>query len=135
MLNGTELAVAITAFIIGAMAAGWLLHLLWTRLVGGATDRASLSQMAHRLHEAEEARELAEEAAARAGSLLASREAEMAARLAAMQARLDGELAGREADMARELRESRAEAAAMGEGLGHARRRIAELEARLAQRG
>ncbi|MEO1493782.1 MAG: hypothetical protein AAFV19_16640 [Pseudomonadota bacterium] len=129
MLTGAQLATAISAVLIGAVAVGWILHWLWVRLSNAAiTDTARITEMINRLHEADRAREAAEDARELAENLLASREAEMENRMAAMQARLDGAIEGREADLARELREAKADAEASMDGLRSARSRIMELE-------
>jgi chromosome segregation ATPase len=123
MLTGTELASAIAAVLLGAMAAGALLHWLWARLHGGAPGEARrIAELSERLHEAEMAREAAE---------LACQEAET--RLAELQASFESRIAEREAAMGRELAEATTDLAAMHEGLIHARRRVLELEAELEQ--
>lgn len=132
MLSGSQLAIAISAVLAGAVALGWILHWIWIRLSNAAmTDTARLTEMINRLHEADRAREAAEDARELAENLLASREAEMENRLAAMQARLDGAVEGREAQLAAALREARADAEASMSGLRNARSRIMELEAEL----
>ena len=132
MLTGGQLATAITAVLVGAIAFGWVLHWIWIRLSDAAmTDTARITEMINRLHEADRAREAAEDARELAENLLASREAEMENRLAAMQARLDGAVEGREAELAVALREARADAEASMSGLGNARRRIMELESEI----
>ena len=129
MLSGSQLAIAISAVLAGAVALGWVLHWIWLRLSNAAmTDTARLTEMINRLHEADRAREAAEDARELAENLLASREAEMESRLAAMQAQLDGALGDREAELAGALREAQAGADAAMTGLGNARRRIGELE-------
>lgn len=132
MLSGGQLATAISAVLVAAIALGWTLHWLWVRLSNAATtDTARLNEMINRLHEADRAREAAESARGLAEALLAQREAEMESTLAGMQARLDGAIDEREADLARQLRESRADSEAAMAGLRHARRRIMELEAEI----
>jgi DNA repair exonuclease SbcCD ATPase subunit len=129
MLSGTQLATAITAVLIAAVALGWTLHWLWVRLSNAAiSDTARITEMINRLHEADRAREAAVDAKELAENLLASREAEMENRMAAMQARLDGAVEGREAELARELRETKAESEASMSGLRNARERIMDLE-------
>lgn len=132
MLTGGQLATAISAVLVGAVALGWVLHWIWIRLSNAAlSDTARLTEMINRLHEADRARESAENGRELAENLLASREAEMADRLAAMQARLDGAIEGREAELATALREAQADAEASMSGLGNARRRIRELESEI----
>ena len=129
MLNGSELTTAITAVLIGAVCAGFLLHWLWS-LVGRArtSDNARLGQLAAQLHDADMARDAAEAVREQAEVLLARREAASADRLARMQARLDGAIEGREAELTGELTAARLESETMRDGLGNARRRIIELE-------
>ena len=135
ILNSAQLAIAISAVLAGAVILGWILHWLWTRLAGrSADDRARLAEMVNRLHAADQARERAEQARAEAVRRLADGEAEMSTQLAAMQTRLDGAVEGREAELIKALREAQADAEAAMGGLGSARRRIAELEAELADR-
>ena len=132
MLSGSELSIAITAILIGAVCAGFLLHWAWTYLTRSRTgDSARLAEMAERLHTAETAREAAEEDRKKAEMLTARREAEITEQLAAMQSRLEGVLEGREADLARELAEVRLELETMRGGLVNARRRTGELEAQI----
>ena len=130
MLSGGQLGIAISAVLAAAVALGWVLHWIWIRLSDAAmTDTARLTEMINRMHEADRAREAAEDARELAENLLASREAEMENRLAAMKARLDGALGGREAELSNALREAQADAEASMAGLRSARRRIMELEA------
>ena len=129
MLTGSELSIAITAVLIGAVCVGFLLHWLWSHMSRSRTsDGARLGEMAARLHEADMAREAAEEAREQAEVLLARREAETAERLAVMQARLDGAVEGREAELAGELAAVQRELETMRDGLSNARRRNIELE-------
>ncbi|MFK7942800.1 MAG: hypothetical protein AB8B85_07815 [Paracoccaceae bacterium] len=130
MLSGAQLATAISAMLILSVAVGWGLHWLWVRLSNAAiSDTARITEMINRLHEADRAREAAEDAKELAENILASREAEMENRMAAMQHRLDGAVDGREAQLLTAMREAKAEAdAAMG-GLRNARARIMDLEA------
>lgn len=133
MLTGAQLSIAIAAVLVAAIALGWFLRWLWSRLSPGAmSDTARLNDMIARLHEADRNRAAAEEAKELAENLLASREAEMENRLRAMQARLDGVLDGREAELSSALGEARAEAEATMSGLRNARARIEDLEAELA---
>lgn len=130
MLTGAQLTIAIAAVLVAAIVLGWFLHWLWTRLSNAAiSDTARITEMVNRLHEADRAREVAEDAKELAENLLASREAEMENRMAAMQARLDGAIEGREAQLATQLREAQADAEASMAGLRNARARIMELEA------
>ena len=132
MLSQSELSIAITAILVGAVCVGFLLHWAWVYLGRSRTgDSARLEEMADRLHTAEIARETAEEDRKQAEGLLALREAEITEQLTAMQVRLDGALAGREADLARELTEARLELETMHDGLVNARRRTGELEAEI----
>ena len=129
MLTSSQLAIAISAVLAGAVILGWILHWLWTRAANHPTDdRERLVEMVNRLHNSDQARDEAFEARERAENLLASREAEMRARMEAMQHRLDGAVEGREAELSQGLREAQADAEAAMTGLGVARRRIAELE-------
>jgi chromosome segregation ATPase len=132
MLTGSELQTAITAILVAAVCVGFLLHSLWSYLSWSRTsESARTGEMAERLHEAEMAREAAEIARDRAEMLLGQREAEMADRLAAVQASATG--AGeRETALSRELDDAWDELEAMDDDLGHARQRIAELEAEIA---
>jgi len=132
MLSGSELSIAITAILIGAVCVGFLLHWAWTYLNRSRIgDSARLAEMAERLHKAETAREVAEEDRQQAVGLAARREAETTEKLAAMQARLEGAVEGREAELARELAEVRLELETMHGGLVNARRRTSELEAQI----
>lgn len=132
MLSRSELAIAITVVLIGAVCVGFLLHWAWTYLNRAKSiDSAKMGEMAEGLHQAEMAREAAEEARQQAEVTLARREAEITEQLTAMQARLDGTLAGREAELARELTEVRLELETMHDGLVNARRRTGELEAQI----
>ncbi|MEM7506231.1 MAG: hypothetical protein AAF415_05760 [Pseudomonadota bacterium] len=136
MLNASQLAIAISAVLAGAVLLGWILHWLWARASARpTTDAARLQEMIARLHAADQSREAAQDARERAENLLASREAEMTTRMQAMQHRMDGAIEGREAELAQGLREARADAEAAMDGLGNARRRIAELEAELEAAG
>ena len=130
MLTGAQLATAISAVLFATLLLGWVLHWLWVRMSNAAiSDTARITEMINRLHEADRAREAAEDAKELAENLLASREAEMENRMAAMQSRLDGAVEGREADLTRQLREAQAESEASMSGLRNARSRIMELEA------
>lgn len=132
MLTGAQLATAITAVLIAAVLLGWVLHWLWMRLSNAAiSDTARITEMINRLHEADRAREAAEDAKELAENLLAAREAEMENRMAAMQSRLDGAIEGREAELLRELNESRADAEAAMSGLRNARERMMAMEAEI----
>ncbi|MEM9139446.1 MAG: hypothetical protein AAGB15_06410 [Pseudomonadota bacterium] len=132
MLTGGQLAIAISAVLVAAIVLGWILHWLWMRLSNAAiSDTARITEMIYRLHEADRAREAAQDAKELAENLLASREAEMENRLAAMQARLDGAVEGREAELSIALRESKADAEASMSGLRNARQRIMDLEAEI----
>ncbi len=131
MLTGEQLATAITAVLIAAIAIGWVLHWIWARLATTGSDAARLSAMVNRLHEADHAREAAEQARELAESLLAAREAEMEERVAALQAQLDGMALARDAELSAARHEARADADASMAGLREAGRRIAALEAEL----
>ena len=134
MLTGAQLAIAISAILFAAIVLGWILHWLWMRLSNAAiSDTARITEMINRLHEADRAREAAEDAKELAENLLASREAEMENRMAAMQARLDGAVEGREAELSIALREAKADAEASMTGLRNARQKIMELEAELSE--
>ena len=136
MLSGAQLATAISAVLVAAVVIGWLLHWIWVRLSNAAiTDTARITEMINRLHEADRAREAAEDAKELAENLLASREAEMENRMAAMQARMDGAVEGREAELVREMRAAKADADAAMAGLRNARARIMELEAQVEEQG
>lgn len=132
MLSGAQLATAISAILVAAVVLGWILHWLWMRLSNAATsDAARISEMVNRLHEADFAREAAEDAKDLAENLLASREAEMKSQMADMRARLDGAIEGREAELAAALREAETDSEASMAGLRAARTRIMELEAEI----
>ena len=134
MLTGGQLAIAISAILVAAIILGWILHWLWMRLSNAAiSDTARITEMINRLHEADRARESAEDAKELAENLLAAREAEMENRMAAMQSRLDGAVEGREAELSVALREAKADAEASMTGLRNARERIMELEDELAK--
>ena len=134
MLSGAQLATAISAVLVAAVALGWVLHWLWMRLSNAAiSDTARIAEMINRLHEADRAREAAEDAKELAENLLASREAEMENRMAAMQARMDGAVEGREAQLSTALREAQADSEASMSGLRNARARIMDLEAEMAE--
>ena len=127
MLTGSELTTAITAVLIGAVCAGFLLHWFWSNLTS-RTDAARLGEMAARLHEADDARGTAESARRSAETRLAQVEAETAEKLAAMQSLVDGVAGDRESALQRNLDETQRELEVMRDGLGHARRRVIELE-------
>jgi hypothetical protein len=132
MLTGTELSTAIAAVLIGAVCAGFLLHMFWSHLNRSRTsDSAQLNEMATRLHEADMAREAAEESYEKAEALRARRETAAGERLAVMQVRLDGAVEGREAELTTELAAARLELETMSGGLSNARRRNFELEAEI----
>lgn len=134
MLSGAQLATAISAVLVTAVVLGWILHWIWVRLSNAATsDKDRLAEMSNRLHEANRARDDAEEARALAENLLATREAETEQQLAEMQVRLDGAVAGREAELIAELREARTDSETSMAGLRAARTRIMELEAEIEQ--
>lgn len=128
MFNGSELEIAIAMVLVGALCLGFLLHWLWMTLGGTTTGAAEADELAVKLHEAELAREAAEDAQRDAETALALREADVAEQLAIMQARLEGALEGREAELARQLSEARDEVETLGDGLRNARRRIRDLE-------
>ncbi len=127
MLTGSELTTAITAVLIGAVCAGFLLHWFWSNLTS-RTDATRLGEMAARLHEADDARGTAESARRSAETRLAQVEAETAEKLAAMQSLVDGVAGDRESALQRNLDETQRELEVMRDGLGHARRRVIELE-------
>ncbi len=130
MLTSVQLTIAIGAVLIAALILGWFLHWLWVRLSNAAlSDTARITEMINRLHEADRARETAEDAKELAENLLASREAEMENRMLAMQSRLDGALEGREAQLTSALKEAQADSEASMAGLRSARERVMELEA------
>jgi len=131
MLSGSELEIAIAMMLTGAVCLGFVLHWLWLALGGKKSDAQQLDEMAERLHEADLAREAAEESQREAEAVLARRELETAEQLAVMQVRLDGAVEGREAELARELAEAKLELETMRDGLANARRRILDLEAEL----
>lgn len=134
MLSGAQLATAISAVLVTAVVLGWILHWIWVRLSNAATsDKDRLAEMSNRLHEANRARDDAEEARALAENLLATREAETEQQLAEMQVRLDGAVEGREAELIAELREARTDSETSMAGLRAARTRIMELEAEIEQ--
>lgn len=132
MLTGSELETAIAAVLIGAVCLGFVLHWLWLLPRGGTPgDGTRLDEMAERLHEADLAREAADEARREAVSQRARREAETAGRLAAMQSRLDGVVEGREAELSRKLSAALSELETMSGGLRDARQRTIDLEAEI----
>lgn len=134
MLSGAQLATAISAVLVTAVVLGWILHWLWVRLSNAATsDKDRLAEMSNRLHEANRARDQAEEARALAENLLATREAETEQQLADMQVRMVGAVEGREAELIAELREARTDSETSMAGLRAARTRIMELEAEVHQ--
>ena len=134
MLSGAQLATAISAVLVTAVVLGWILHWIWVRLSNAATsDKDRLADMSNRLHDANRAREEAEEARDLAENLLATREAETEQQLAEMQARMDGAVEGREAELIAELREARTDSETSMAGLRAARTRIMELEAEIEQ--
>lgn len=131
MLTGAQLATAISAVLVAAIMLGWILHWIWARLANAGSDTARLAEAIDRLHEADRARETAQDAQRLAQTLLAEREAEFEGRLADLQARLDAMVQDRDAELAGLVREARADAEASMAGLRNARRRIMELEAEL----
>ena len=132
MLTGGQLATAITAVLVAAVAVGWVLHWAWIRLSNAAvSDAARVADLSERLHEVDRSRQAAEEGRVLAEQQLASREAEMEERLAAMEARLHRELEAREVELASSLHEAWTVAEAAISDLQSAHRRITELEAEL----
>lgn len=93
-MTRTELTIAIALAIALAAVAGWVLHWLWARMTrGGGRDLAEHSDMAELLHETKLERDAA-----------AARERETAARLTAerqeAETRLHSVIAEREAELA-----------------------------------
>jgi hypothetical protein len=131
VLTGAQLATAITAVLVAAIAVGWVLHWIWTRLASAGTDTARLAEVVQRLHEADRAREAAEQARELAENLLAAREAEMGTRIAELEARLETRAEACDAEPSAAPGEARADAETSLSGLRGAQRRIAELEAEL----
>jgi len=132
MLNGSDLTVATTAVLVGAICLGALLHWFWLWLGRGpAAEQAELDEMAARLHEADLSRENAEASLREAEAAAAQTAAEATERLAALERRYEDALDARETELQRDVAEARAELAAMRDGLGTARRRITELEAEI----
>ena len=132
MFTGSELSTALAAVLVGAACIGYLLHVFWSHLNRSRTsDSAQLNEMATRLHEADMAREAAEEALEKSEAQRVRRETEAGERLAVMQVRLDGAIEGREAELTTELAATRLELETMREGLSNARRRNFELEAEI----
>ncbi|MEM1384825.1 MAG: hypothetical protein AAF713_16410 [Pseudomonadota bacterium] len=135
MLDRADLALVVAAALLAAVAAGWVLHWVWTRIAARPIDdRSELAEMVTRLHRAEQETYAAQAAKATAEEHAVARAEQAEVAMAAMQARLDGALEGREAELTRALREQQVEAEATMEALGDARRRIAVLEAGLAAR-
>jgi len=132
MMSGSELATAIAAALGAAVAVGWILHWLWSRLAMVATtDGDRIAELVAELDSAHEARETAEVARAEAEAARAEREAELTREIQTLRRELEARLAGREAELTQQLREARAEAQTAWDGLGNARRHIRELEAEL----
>ncbi|MEM9097470.1 MAG: hypothetical protein AAGC79_03015 [Pseudomonadota bacterium] len=134
MLSSSQLAIAISATLTAAIVIGWILHWLWARAVNPAGGTAGrLAEMASNLHQNDAARHAAEEARALAETELAAKTSAFEEEIEAMRLRLNGAVEGREAALSQELHEARLDAEASMTGLGNARRRIAELEERIAE--
>lgn len=129
MLTGAELAIALAAVLIGAVAAGALLHWLWLRLGGmGTSAAARVERLSAQLHEAEMAQEAAELACREAEAELAAGERRAEENMAALKARLEAAREERETALERELAEARSDLETLRDGLRHARQRLRQLE-------
>ena len=112
MLSGAQLSIAIAAVLAGAVGLGFFLHWLWVRLsAASARDPDELPGLTEAMRAAEMAGDAAEMAREEAEARHAERERALSSELAAVQADLE----------------------TMRGELDHARRRIAELEAELAE--
>jgi len=94
-LDRSELTLAISAGLVGALLLGWILHWMFARLGQSAAPRNArrASDLAHRLHAAEEAQHRAE-------SRLREIEHDLRARAVDLQAELDATAATLERERA-----------------------------------
>ena len=134
MIGSDQLAIAITAILLAAVALGCVLHWIWIRLGHGprtAEDR--LHDLAERLHAADHAREEAEAALAEATERHATTEAALRAELETSATAHHDALAELEGRLSAELREARHDHETAMEGLRLARQQIHALETALAE--
>ncbi|MEM9144775.1 MAG: hypothetical protein AAGC57_01155 [Pseudomonadota bacterium] len=131
-MTGDELSWAIAATLLSAALVGWVFHWIWCMLARAtSSERERISHLVRDLGTAEDAREAAEARANAADTALAEGEAVLAKGLADAAADRDARIAEAEAAADTAVREAKAEAQTAWDGLAHARRRIADLEAQL----
>ena len=130
MITGEQLSIAISAVLLIAVAVGWLLHWLWVKLSKApGSPSKGMTDIADRMHEADQARERAEEALAKAQGQFSEREAELSAELETMRNDFSASNSAREQELAAALSEAKVDSETYKDGLRNARERIAELEA------
>ncbi|MGF1444764.1 MAG: hypothetical protein ACFBRM_01020 [Pikeienuella sp.] len=124
-----ELSAVIAAALFSAILVGWVLHWLWCMLSRAvSSDRVRMSHLVQRLDAAEHAREQAEAARAEQEVALMRRISELEVALEDQAAAYQAALQAGQAEQERAIEAARADAQAAWDGLGNARRRIAELE-------
>lgn len=128
-MTGQELSGTLAAILFAAVMVGWVLHWIWC-LLSRATgsERATIADLEQRLDRAEQARHAAEAGAQQAAEAYDARILELETALADQAAAHEADREVQAAEQARLLDEATREAAAAWDGLGLARRRIAELE-------
>ncbi len=89
-MDRNDLTLAVAAALVGAVLLGWILHMLFARLNTGAGPRSikRTADMAHRLHDAEEAQHRAETRLRQVEGDLQARVTELTAELDASNAAL-----------------------------------------------
>ncbi len=126
-LDELSWAISLGAFLAGLV--GWILHWLWCLVARAASgERARIQHLVAELDAAAQAREDAEAARADTEVALTRRIAELEIALEDQEARHAAELEARAFEHARALDQATRDAQAAWDGLGNARRRIAELE-------
>ncbi len=89
-MDRNDLTLAVAAALVGAVLLGWILHMLFARLNTGSGPRSikRTADMAHRLHDAEEAQHRAETRLRQVEGDLQARVTELTAELDASNAAL-----------------------------------------------
>ncbi len=128
-MTGAELSEAIAVALFAAAMVGWLLHWVWSLLARiASSERGKIKHLVRELDTAERAREAAEAALRDTEARLRTQLAELEQTLRDRVVAYDIAMEAREADAASAIAEAKREAEAAWDGLGNARRRIAELE-------
>ncbi|GMG82945.1 hypothetical protein LNKW23_21580 [Paralimibaculum aggregatum] len=135
-MTAEALSWTLAALLFVAVLTGWLLHWIWCLMSRAvSSDRSRIADLTARLDAAEHARTEAERAMEEANRTLGARIAELEAALTAQAEAHEAELASHAAEQARLVESATREAEAAWDGLGNARRRIAELERALSEGG